>query len=212
MTSNTSEDFRFPGEGPIGALSGRLLMRRRRFLEGLAAGAGLLLSARLSAATTPLGDGAPATLSDAVMDSRWPTLAAVQAHLLPSESNAPGAQEINATAYLRNALDAPDADPEEKKFLFAGADWLRGKTAQDFSARQFGEIAEGDREKLLRHMASGEDGRNWIALLLFYVLEALLCDPVYGGNPDAIGWKWLDYTPGYPRPPADKRYFELLDQ
>jgi len=32
---------------------------------------------------------------------------------------------------------------------------------------------------------------------------------VYGGNPDGIGWKWLEHQPGYPTPPADKSWYKL---
>jgi len=45
--------------------------------------------------------------------------------------------------------------------------------------------------------------------VLGYIFEALLVDPVYGGNPNGIGWKWLEHQPGLPRPTADKRYFLL---
>ena len=44
---------------------------------------------------------------------------------------------------------------------------------------------------------------------MYYLLEALLADPVYGGNTDEVGWKWLGYTAGFPRPPIGKRYFEI---
>jgi gluconate 2-dehydrogenase gamma chain len=52
-------------------------------------------------------------------------------------------------------------------------------------------------------------GRAWLSLLLYYIFEALLSDPVYGGNPGEIGWRWLEHQPGFPRPPADKIYGSL---
>jgi gluconate 2-dehydrogenase gamma chain len=48
-----------------------------------------------------------------------------------------------------------------------------------------------------------------LSLLLYYIFEALLSDPVYGGNPGGIGWQWLEHQPGFPRPPADKIYGNL---
>ena len=50
---------------------------------------------------------------------------------------------------------------------------------------------------------------NWLSLLLTYLLEALLADPVYGGNPGGIGWQWLAHQPGFPTPPADKTWYKL---
>ena len=61
----------------------------------------------------------------------------------------------------------------------------------------------------MRQIEQSRAGRNWLSLLLTYVLEALLADPVYGGNPDGIGWQWLEHQPGYPRPPADKSWYKL---
>jgi gluconate 2-dehydrogenase gamma chain len=45
-------------------------------------------------------------------------------------------------------------------------------------------------------------------MLLDYIMEALLTDPVYGGNPNSIGWQWLKHQPGFPRPttPLKRRY------
>ena len=40
-------------------------------------------------------------------------------------------------------------------------------------------------------------------------LEALLTAPAYGGNTDGIGWRWLEYVPGFPLPGSGTRYPEL---
>ncbi len=65
------------------------------------------------------------------------------------------------------------------------------------------------REALLRRIEQSRAGGNWLSLLLTYLLEALLADPVYGGNPDAIGWRWLEHQPGFPTPPADRTWYRL---
>ena len=50
---------------------------------------------------------------------------------------------------------------------------------------------------MLRYLADETRwGRAWLSLLLYYIFEALLSDPVYGGNPDGIGWQWLEHQPG----------------
>ncbi len=182
------------------------MLRRRAFLKSLTAGAGLVLG------VTEIADAAPVpAATDAGSDPLWEIIASVQAHLLPVEAGAPGAAQINAIGYLRAALDAPDADPQEKKFLLAGAGWLQKTWVRDHAGGSFDTLTVSGREALLRRMERGsEAGRNWLALLLYYLLEALLTDPVYGGNTREAGWTWLDYIPGFPRPPADKRYFELL--
>ena len=81
--------------------------------------------------------------------------------------------------------------------------------SRDEYRRCFVELDELQRESVLRIIEQSEAGRNWLSLLLTYLLEALLADPVYGGNPDGLGWKWLEHQPGYPTPPQDKSWYKL---
>jgi len=46
--------------------------------------------------------------------------------------------------------------------------------------------------------------------LLTFIFEALLSDPQYSGNADSIGWQWLDYKFGNPRPTAELLYPEIF--
>lgn len=138
----------------------------------------------------------------------WKTLAEVQQHLFPASVDSPGASDIQAVVYLRNAIENPAADAEDKEFLFNGVGWLND-LAQKQTRQSFAALDEQQREMLLREIEQSQAGRNWLSLLLTYLLEALLADPVYGGNPDGIGWKWLKHQPGYPTPPQDKAWYKL---
>jgi gluconate 2-dehydrogenase gamma chain len=135
-------------------------------------------------------------------------IAALQAHLLPSAAGAPGANDINALGYLHGVFADPLVEEREKSFLASGADWLEDSAA-DAHQRSFTALSAGERETLLRAVERSRAGRDFIALVLYYLLEALLTDPVYGGNPDAVGWRWLEHAPGFPRPEPGSRAFEL---
>jgi gluconate 2-dehydrogenase gamma chain len=37
----------------------------------------------------------------------------------------------------------------------------------------------------------------------------MLTPPAYGGNPDGVGWQWLEHQGGFPLPKVGQRYFEL---
>lgn len=143
-----------------------------------------------------------------ISPEQWAILEAVQAHLLPTEADAPGAVDVNALAYLRLMLGEPGRDMEDRLFIKDGAKNL-GQLAKDKFGEKFTKLNFQQRETVLRSFETELGGSGWISSMLDYVLEALLTDPVYGGNPDGIGWRWLDHTPGFPRPPADKRYFFL---
>lgn len=136
-------------------------------------------------------------------------LRAVQQHLFPSEADSPGAADINATAYLETAITAPGIDPDTRNTIVNGIGRLQDASRERFDVL-FNSLDYEQREQLLRYLADETRwGRAWLSLLLYYVFEALLSDPVYGGNPGEIGWRWLQHQPGFPRPPPDKIYGSL---
>jgi len=139
---------------------------------------------------------------------RWQLLAAVQDHLLPSEPGIPGAREVNALGYLRFVISDSLIDAQDRAFVLEGALWLEDR-AVGLSGRSFLALDEEQKERVLREIAGSDAGENWLSTLLTYLFEALLTDPVYGGNPGGVGWKWLEHVPGFPRPPLEKRYWLL---
>ena len=139
-------------------------------------------------------------------EQRWAIIGEVQRHMLPTEPTAPGATEINALPYLRRAMAAPDHDPTERQFILDGAGWLDAIARQHYT-QSFQAIGTDTRERVMRRVAASQAGDNWLSTLLLYLLEALLTDPVYGGNPGGIGWQWLHHKPGLPRP--DRPYYAM---
>ncbi len=134
---------------------------------------------------------------------------AVQEHLFPSEPDSPSATDVNATAYLETAITAPGIDPDTRNTIVNGVGRLQDASRERFDVL-FNHLNFEQREQLLRYLADKTRwGRAWLSLLLYYIFEALLSDPIYGGNPDEIGWRWLEHQPGFPRPPADQIYGRL---
>lgn len=175
---------------------------RRRFLKLLVA----------AAASYPLASLADKRKNPAIdlktIDEPWQTIAAVQEHLFPSEDKSPGASDINALQYLKNMLTAPDMDEDERQFIINGEKWLNQLSLQIHS-KKFIDLDTETREQILRKIEQSRAGENWLSTQLTYILEALLSDPVYGGNPNGIGWTWLQHQPGFPTPSTDKMYYKL---
>lgn len=137
------------------------------------------------------------------------TVIAVQEHLFPHLPDSPGAIDINALAYLKQAITAPGIGPDTPNVIVNGLGQLQDACLERFDIF-FDEASFEQREPLLRYLADETRwGRAWLSLLMYYILEALLSDPVYGGNPNGVGWRWLEHQPGFPRPPADKVYGKL---
>jgi len=141
----------------------------------------------------------------------WQTISQVQEILFPAADDVPGASDIGASTYLHNTIENPDADAEDKDFIFRGIGWLDDLTQQRHKKR-FIQLTAAQQQQTIEVIVKSRAGRNWVSTLLTYTLEALLTDPVYGGNKNEAGWRWLQHQPGHPSPPADKTWFHLLQR
>ena len=182
-------------------------MDRRHFLKITSAGAA---ATAVTTAAMPLYSAQTLRSADAGLSAQqWRTLDAVLDHLFPSEAEAPGAKDVKALHWLQTVLLDDETDEVHKQFLRAGVVQV-DETSLELYQRSFAALQQEQREAVLRNMeTSKQQGRAWLQEMIRYIFEALLSDPVYGGNPQAAGWKWLQHIPGFPRPPREKRYFLL---
>ncbi|HFD31555.1 MAG TPA: gluconate 2-dehydrogenase subunit 3 family protein [Gammaproteobacteria bacterium] len=179
------------------------LFNRRDFMRVLVTAAAAYPLSGLAALRSKNENNIPATLKEP-----WLTISVVQEHLFPAEKDSPGAKDIHALEYLQSMITAPDIEAEDRKLIHDGVGWLNDLSKQQYS-KQFIELTEDDKEKILRRVEGSNAGSRWLSLLLTYLIEALLSDPVYAGNPKGIGWKWLNHQPGFPLPNKSKMYFKL---
>jgi gluconate 2-dehydrogenase gamma chain len=177
------------------------LLTRRQLL--IAAAGGSL------AAIFPTSSNTAVTIKAAKATDTWSVIEAVQQHLFPEEDDSPGAREINALGYLQFVVSDTTLDADSRHFITKGAAWLEDMAATMYK-KSFIKLDEAEAENVLRRIAGSEAGENWLSTLLLYIVEALLTDPVYGGNTEQRGWLWLQHVPGFPRPPADKTFPKLL--
>lgn len=182
-------------------------MDRRHFMKITSAGAAATVT---STASPPLFSATKQQSGDAgLSDQQWRTLDAVLDHLFPSEVEAPGAKDVKAVHWLQWVLLDDETDEVHKQFLRAGVVQV-DETSLEMYQISFVALQQDQREGVLRNMEKNkQQGRAWLQEMIRYIFEALLSDPVYGGNPQAVGWKWLQHIPGFPRPPKEKRYFLL---
>lgn len=153
-------------------------------------------------------------IAKTILTQPWLTLSEVQEHLFPRSANinndesSPGAKDINAIGYLYTMLHTFDADIDEQKFIIKGISWLDGM-ANTMAGAPFLKLNKINRERVLKTISESDTGETWLSTLLRYIFEALLTDPVYGGNTNSMGWQWLEHQPGFPRPPENKKYWKL---
>ncbi len=187
---------------------------RRTFLGGVAAGAGAGWLAMLAGCvkekrrartkpTPPAGvtSDAPSPVGRILTAPEWRALDAALDVMLPSGPGSPGSRDVNGIGYLDAALADPDTEPAEADHVRQGAAWL-DEAARAAGAADFAAATPEAREVAVRAVVSKPGGPEWALFLLMFGLEALLGDPVHGGNTGEVGWTWLAHVPGDPRPAA----------
>lgn len=178
-------------------------LARRQVLKAAAGATAIAAAPKLV-----LAQSSKIQLEQALKTDPWLSLQAVLEQLLPESDTGPGAKSLNATAYLFNVVNEQPIEPEEKSFIFKGIGWLNG-FAQSQLKKNFVELTFDEKEQILKGISKSRAGHNWLNTLITYLYEAMLTPPSYGGNPDGIGWQWLDHQGGFPLPPKGKRFYEL---
>jgi len=123
------------------------------------------------------------------------TLEAVQEVLFPKGLAAPAASEFGATTYLANVSTHSSFLASDLRFLKHGVQELMNEY------NNFLTLSPKEQDETLREFVDEHDvGENWVSFLLYFTIEALLSSPLYGGNKNESGWKWLNHHAGVPQP------------
>jgi gluconate 2-dehydrogenase gamma chain len=137
-------------------------------------------------------------------------LKSVMEILFPNDGNGPGIEELHAFEYVMWVLHDTGANEKYRHTLVEGITWADEQSLALYQ-KKYVDLDQPEREKAVAEFEQNTYGNEWLSILLTYILEALLLDPIYGGNPDGIGWKWLHHTPGYPQASEELRYENILE-
>ena len=180
---------------------------RRQFLKS-AAGATAIMTIPMMPLSATEQEQSLVQLNKLRKTDPWLTLEATLMHLLPVSDTGPSADKINALVYLHQVMTVQPTGEDEKEFIIKGVGWLNGFSKSQ-QGKSFVELSVEQKESTLRGISNSTAGSNWLSTLLAYLFEAMLAPPAYGGNPEGIGWQWLEHQGGFPLPKAGQRYFEL---
>jgi len=114
--------------------------------------------------------------------------------LFPKTETMPSAKEFNATSYLQINSKDKSFDEDDRAYILQGA--------LDFNNAfpNFLKLDLEEKQNIIERTNSSEYGQEWLTKLVYYGIEALLSDPIYGGNVNEIGWKSLNHKTGKPQP------------
>lgn len=130
---------------------------------------------------------------------------AVQLILFPKEGNGPSALEVNADKWIVYVLNDSREPQREKDFIVEHLDGLN-ELSQEIHNTSYDLLGIDRQEDVLELFFEGKAPKRWGSRMLTLIFEALLLDPLYGVNPNNIGWKWLNHNPGAPRPNDENMY------
>lgn len=122
--------------------------------------------------------------------------------LFPKTLSMPSAKEFNATTYLKINSKHKTFDKDDINYILEGA--------LDFndSFPLFLKSNLEEKNKIIKETSNSEYGESWLSKLVYYGIEAMLCDPIYNGNTNEISWKSLNHKTGLPRP--KQKYAKVL--
>ncbi len=126
-------------------------------------------------------------------EDKWRLLQSMQNHLFPKNDRFPDAETVASVRFLKMVSRDDSFDRDDLSFIFEGVEKLREMGWKSM-------LNKDEKEMLMQKFSETTFGENWISLVLNYTFEALLGDPIYGGNVHEKGWKSLQHHPGNPRP------------
>jgi gluconate 2-dehydrogenase alpha chain len=125
------------------------------------------------------------------------TLDAFFEQLFPADENGPGASSIGVLSYLDRALSGPYARHLETYRL--GAYALDAESQSRFG-KPFASAEPARQQELIAALERGAapnfravDPKAFFELARTHLQEGLFADPVYGGNRDKAGWRFLGH-------------------
>jgi gluconate 2-dehydrogenase gamma chain len=130
--------------------------------------------------------------------------------LFPVDNYGPSANDFSAFEFIVQILNDAFYDPEQKNFLLKGFDSLENDCLSKIN-KNFLECTDIERDNLIKVLSKENNSiKNWLSFLISLIIEALLSDPIYGGNTNAMAYLWLEHKPGLP--PANNllKYPEIL--
>lgn len=182
-------------------------VNRRKFLRGALLAGAMTQISFFTSCSTQLEKG-----NDLLSPEQATILTDVLNIFFPDDGNGPSARDINTFGYIMWVLhDSLNRKSEENQYIIDGLGWTN-ETAQEVYVTKFIDLDQKQKEEVIAKVTQLKWGRSWSSMLVTLIMEALLLDPLYGGNTDEKGWKWLNHTPGYPRPTEELRYERIMEK
>ncbi|WP_457745139.1 gluconate 2-dehydrogenase subunit 3 family protein [Sulfurimonas sp.] len=106
---------------------------------------------------------------------------------------------ISTAPYMHIIFHHSRISKEDKEFIKNGVKWLNEAAIKEHKVI-YTKLPFLKRQKLLKKISKTQWGESFLYNIMGYMFEAMLGDPIYGGNNRDAGWQWLAFEGGKPRP------------
>ena len=106
---------------------------------------------------------------------------------------------IETAPYMQIVFHHSRISDADKTFLKNGVKWLNEEAISKHK-KEYTKLSSAQREEILVDVSKTEWGESFVYDVMNYLFEAMLGDPIYGGNNQETGWLWLNFQGGKPRP------------
>jgi gluconate 2-dehydrogenase gamma chain len=159
---------------------------------------------------------------------------AIADRIIPPDPQTPGGRDAGCAVFLDRQLAGPYGHNEghynrppfrkglkqqgpqsekdiAQKYRMALAALDRACAAK-YSGKAFADLADGDKDNVLKALESGDltlegaEGKDFMAQVVKDVQTGFFADPIYGGNRDMAAWKMIGY------PGARYNYLDWIDR
>jgi gluconate 2-dehydrogenase gamma chain len=137
-------------------------------------------------------------LANNASTNTYKTFEALINHMFKDEDGYVTSQ-LNIIGYFKGVLSDSRIDIDSRNYLINGTRWLNESADEEYD-KEFVSLNTTQKEALLKKVSMLRWGDDWLYKVMGYYFEATLSDPIYGGNLNGTGWKWLEFHPGFPRP------------
>lgn len=135
----------------------------------------------------------------------------VQNILFPKDDLGPGALELKSDSYLIWVLNDKRLDPWDIEYIIKGFQKLDNSSNTKYGSK-FIQLKPKQQEDLIQQVSFLDWGQDFLSKILTLIFESMFANPNYGSNPEGIGWKWLNHTPGWPQPEKKQIYPFIIEE
>ncbi len=185
------------------------LVERRFFLKTLIAGGIALQIPFVYSCNTESLDSLTISIDNNNYNINLSLLRTILDILYPNTSISPGALVLKSDIYYLWILKDNKLESSKKLFLIKNLDKF-SQFCNEKNGKSFQKLDKNKQEEFIEIVSHTNWGEKYLSRVMTVIIESMFAHPVYGSNPEKIGWNWINYKGGIPEPQERNRYPEIL--